>query len=149
MTTTKGRNFIVSWTPDQFVKGMEARHAKALELMAIAYEGDVKRALSKPGPMKSKPTRGQRARLTNAKEQRRASLPGEPPRRRTGALRASIGHASREGGRIQRVGSSMPYSRPLEWGTARMKPRPFFRPTLRRNIKRYTDIYLRTMRHGG
>lgn len=149
MSTTKGRNFIAVWTPDRFLKSMEARHVKAVESMAIAYEGDLKRVLSKPGPMKTKLTAGQLARMKAAGEERRASKPGEPPRKRTGALRSSIAHAPRLGGRVQRVGSSMRYSRRLEWGDSKMKPRPYFRPTLQRNLRRYTDIYMRTMRHGG
>jgi len=61
-----------------------------------------------------------------------ASMPGEPPRLRTGALLRSV--------RIEEVvplrvtiaaggiGSFAPYARHLEFGTSRMEPRPFVMP---------------------
>jgi HK97 gp10 family phage protein len=148
MTTTKGRNFVMSWTPDASLKGTEAGMIRGLELAAIAVEGEWKRVVSKPGPMKSKPTPGQQKRLEQANEERRASKPGEPPRKRTGELRASIGHAPREGGRIQRVGSSAAKARHLEWGTSRMKPRPSLRPTFRRMLNELHGIIVGAMKHG-
>jgi hypothetical protein len=142
------RNFIVRWTPDRLIRGMESRQLRALELMAIDYAGEVKRVISKPGPMKTPPTKAQAARLEAAGETRRPSLPGEPPRKRTGKLRASIAHAPREGGRIQRIGTPLRYGRDLELGNSRMKPRPYLRPTLRRMVGRLNKTYVRVMRNG-
>lgn len=150
MSTTRGKGFVMSWTPEAFMRGIRARNVRAVEAMAIAYETEVKRVLSKPGPMKTKPTEGQRERMEGAGEERRASLPGEPPRKRTGALRASITHVPMAGGTIQRVGSALKYARDLERGLSPwLKPRPFLRPTLYRMMGALNSIYIRVMRYGG
>ncbi len=148
MAKTAGRNFVMSWTPDAFLKGTEAGMIRGLELGAITLEGEWKRVVSKPGPIKSKLTAGQRKRMEAAGEERRVSKPGEPPRKRTGELRASIGHAPREGGRIQRVGSSTAKSRHLEWGTSKMKARPSLRPTFRRMLPELYGIIVGAMKGG-
>ena len=151
MTTTKGSNFVMSWTPDRFLRRMDESIKRGLELAAIEYEGELKRVISKPGPMKGKMANKQKERMAAAGEVRRASKPGEPPRRRHGVLRSSIGHASRLGGLVQRVGSSVAYARHLEWGTTagRLKARPFFRPTLRRMVGQLTGIIAREVKRGG
>ena len=151
MTTTKGSNFVMSWTPEKFLRRTEESIKRGLELAAIEYEGELKRVLDKPGPMPSKMTKGQKERMAAAGEVRRASKPGEPPRRRRGILRSSIGHAPRLEGMVQRVGSGVAYARHLEWGTTtgRLKARPFFRPTLRRMVGQLTAIIAREVKRGG
>lgn len=148
MATTKGRNFVMRWTPDALLKGTETAMIRGLEQGAVALEGELKRVVSKPGPMRSKTTPGQRKRMEEAGETRRPSQPGEPPRKRLGTLRSSIGHASREGGKVQRVGTSVAYGRYLEWGTSRMKPRPWLRPTFRRMLDELHGIIVGAMKGG-
>jgi len=60
-----------------------------------------------------------------------ASAPGEPPAVRTGRLRNSIKYRVIGGGLNLRgiVGSSLEYAAPLEFGTSKMAPRPFLRPS--------------------
>lgn len=151
MATTKGSNFVMSWTPEKFLRQTEASIKRGLELAAIEYEGELKRVLDKPGPMTSEMKRGQKERMAAYGEVRRASKPGEPPRRRGGHLRSSIGHAPRLGGLVQRIGSGLDYARHLEWGTTtgRLKARPFFRPTLRRMVGQLTGIIAREVKRGG
>lgn len=148
MAKTSGRNFVMSWTPDALLKGTEAGMVRGLELGAITLEGELKRVVSKPGPMKSKLTAGQRERLAKAGEERRVSKPGEPPRKRFGTLRSSIGHAPREGGKVQRIGTSVAYGRYLEWGTSKLKPRPWLRPTFRRMLPELYGIIVGVMKGG-
>jgi hypothetical protein len=148
MGATKGRNFVMKWTPDAVLKGADADMARGLERGAVFLVGEVKRVISKPGPMKGKLTKGQRKRLAAAGETRRASAPGEPPRKRLGTLRASIANEARENGMVQRVGSSVPYSLDLELGNSRLKPRPYLRPTLRSNTGKLNDIIVGTLKHG-
>lgn len=149
MATTKGKGFRVNFKTDAYVRGKEAAFKRGLLKGAILLEGEIKRVLSKPGPMKSRLTAGQRRALEKAGETRRASLPGEPPRKRTGNLRSSIGHAERENGMVQRVGSSLAYARSLEWGLdPYLAPRPFFRPTVRRLTGAITALIARELKRG-
>lgn len=59
----------------------------------------------------------------------RASAPGEPPAVDQGALRNSINWEQRDFGRVV-VGTNSEYAEPLEFGTNKIAPRPFFRPVL-------------------
>ncbi len=142
------KNFVVKWTPEGLLRGTDAALRRGLENAAIVYEGELKRVISLPGPMKSKMTRGQRERMKAAGLTRRASLPGEPPRKRTGALRSSIAHMARMDGMVQRIGSSLAKARHLEWGTRWMEPRPYFRVTLRRLADRLTAIIVGELKRG-
>lgn len=62
-----------------------------------------------------------------------ASSPGQPPATDTGRLLTSItqrlGHDER--GLVERVGSDVEYTVPLERGTRTIEPRPFLMPALR------------------
>ena len=62
----------------------------------------------------------------------RASAPGQPPAPDTGHLRRSIQYEiyKRRHHVFGIVGTSVPYGKWLEFGTRRMKPRPFARPAL-------------------
>jgi HK97 gp10 family phage protein len=57
-----------------------------------------------------------------------ASAPGEPPRKQTGRLRASV--ATEVDGLTGRVGTNVEYGRYLELGTRRMAARPWLRRAL-------------------
>lgn len=63
----------------------------------------------------------------------RASKPGEPPAPDTGALRDSIevDVMRSPSGMDMEVLTRDPKARYLEYGTRRMKPRPFFRPAMK------------------
>lgn len=76
-----------------------------------------------------------------------ASAPGEPPASRLGYLRSTIGwFVERNQGILGKgleirgtIGSPMPYSPFLEFGTSKMKKRPFFYPSFkkaRRDVRR-------------
>lgn len=143
-----GKNFVMKWTPEGLLRGTDAGFRRGLESAAIVYEGEVKRVISLPGPMKSKLTKGQEKRLAGAGETRRASAPGEPPRKRLGTLRSSIAHAARLDGMVQRIGSALAYARDLEWGTVNMEPRPYWRVTLRRLAARLTSIIIGELKRG-
>ncbi len=61
-----------------------------------------------------------------------SSKPGEPPRVRTGNLRASIKSAWDKQGTRSVAGPTLsaPYGKWLEFGTRRMAPRPYMQPAL-------------------
>lgn len=142
------KNFIMKWTPEGLLRATDAGFRSGLEKAAIFYEGELKRVISKPGPLKSKLTAGQRRRLEAAGEERRASVEGEPPRKRRGTLWSSITHMARLDGLVQRIGSALAYARHLEWGTRKMGPRPYFRVTLRRWSDRLTSIIIGELKRG-
>lgn len=63
-----------------------------------------------------------------------ASAPGEPPAVDTGTLRRAvqIDDSELRGKQVirNRIGTALPYAKWLEFGTARMAPRPWARPSL-------------------
>lgn len=66
------------------------------------------------------------------------SAPGRPPHRRTGRLRSSIRSVvfvTPKSVTLQ-TGSDLDYSLFTELGTARMAPRPYLRPAVRRTVPR-------------
>jgi HK97 gp10 family phage protein len=60
----------------------------------------------------------------------RASGPGEPPAPDTGQLMASITTSVDEAALTGNVNAGTAYSQFLEYGSAKMAPRPFMRPAL-------------------
>ena len=74
------------------------------------------------------------------------SLPGEPPKVRTGTLRSSIVHViKREGNHVSgyfgvRKGPAEDYGLYLEFGTSKMPARPFLRKTVMDNKKKIGRI---------
>lgn len=76
-----------------------------------------------------------------------ASAPGEPPAVLFGKLRQSLAfRVENEGafrGVVLKIGANVPYARRLEFGDpdADFAPRPFFRPTLKRNFKKVLGIF--------
>lgn len=66
-----------------------------------------------------------------------ASAPGEPPAVRTGRLRNSIKYRvlGRGVNLSGVVGTQVEYAPHLEFGTSKMEPRPFLRPTYERERK--------------
>jgi len=58
------------------------------------------------------------------------SAPGEPPRKQTGRLRASVAREVDANQLTARVGTNVKYGRWLELGTAQILPRPWLRRSL-------------------
>lgn len=74
-----------------------------------------------------------------------ASAPGEPPAVMTGQLRTSIQFRVKEGGRTVsgEVGSELKKAVELEFGTKKIKPRPFLRPTFQEELPEIKNILSR------
>lgn len=124
----KGQGFVGSWSPEAVTAKYSKRLAIGVGKAAAHYETQLKRTLSRPGPTKTH-VEGTSA----GGEEIRASREGEPPRKRLGILRNSIrSEAVNALKTLWRVGSHLRYAFYLEFGTKRgLKPRPFFRPTLK------------------
>jgi HK97 gp10 family phage protein len=73
----------------------------------------------------------ERAAGNNLSQVHRASAPGESPATDTGALVSSI--KAWEKGLTAEIGTEIKYGAALEFGTQRIKPRPFMRPALESN----------------
>lgn len=150
--TFKGKGYAARFDFDRLIDKNVAAAKQGLEQAAVYLEGEMKRSLSKPGPLppKLKGTRRERRQklIAEAGETAKPSAPGEPPRLRLGTLRASVTHESRENGMVQRVGTPLKYGYWLEWGTVKMKARPWLRPALRNNTAQITAFIVNAMRGG-
>ena len=72
------------------------------------------------------------------------SVAGNPPAVDTGTLRRSITYNVNEKEKYGRVGSTIkspPYGLYLEYGTSRMKPRPWLRPALEKSLPEIKQIF--------
>lgn len=120
---------------------------KGLGSSQIAASRIVKATLSRPGTgTLYRVAKGKaKGRNLRARGYHRASLPGNPPAVNTNRLRASwsvervwggggdsISAVYRQGSTaILRFGSNVPYAKLLEFGTRRMKKRPYLKPSLK------------------
>lgn len=72
----------------------------------------------------------------------RASSPGKPPKSDTGALSKSVS-VKRTGAGASEVRIKSPYAAALEYGTSKMRPRPFVAPAVtelkKRVVKKLKD----------
>ena len=75
---------------------------------------------------------------------RTKSKPLSPPASDTGFLVSQITmdvDTKANGSVVGQIISSAPYSKPLEFGTVNMQPRPFMQPALRKNKSKILQIF--------
>lgn len=121
---------------------------------ALVLEEEIKETLSHPGSGIVYKSRGIRSSLARkgtkrrAKQEHRASAPGEPPAPDIGELRQTIGR--QRVGRAVLVGSPLPQAVPLNFGNLQsggsLKPRPFMERSLAAAIPRMSRAMQRAMR---
>jgi phage gpG-like protein len=120
----------VIWHGDAALDHVRGRAVSWLRRAAIAVRRRAAELLSVPGTA---------ARVRGTKRHRKGSritgavrsLPGEPPRKQTGRLRASVTYEVDEQALTARVGTNVKYGRYLELGTRRgIAPRPWLRRAL-------------------
>lgn len=134
-----GAAFTFNWPTDEFLAEVRVRAERGFAKAAAFVQGEIKRTISAKQVL-SKSARADAARRGESLDPNvfRGSKPGEPPAIRTGNLRNSIQTARLPDG-TARVGSTAKYGLWLEFGTAKMLPRPFIVPTMlknKRNIER-------------
>jgi hypothetical protein len=131
----------------------------------VILSSSIQKMLSKPGTgrlYRVNKGRGKRARNLRESGFHRASAPGQPPAVNTNRLRGSWSIAIKSGKdllpgyntRIIRgkgmlgyeMGSSVVYAPMLEYGTRRMKARPYIKPTLPLVAKKLPNIFATAMR---
>ena len=83
-------------------------------------------------------------RVPGTKKTYTASAPGEPPAVMTGQLRTSIKYRIVGDMKVTgEVGSKLKKAPMLEFGTKKMKPRPFLRPTFQEELPEIKNILSR------
>jgi len=139
---------------EEFERRMRQAHRKSLLLAAEVLQEKIKQTLSIPGTGRLYKPRGWTARLARKGTKRRAnqdgrlhraSAPGEPPAVDTGFLRRSVVLNPQPDGRV-RVGPAARYAAPLEFGTARILPRPFMQRSLDAASAEMTDVVVDALR---
>lgn len=153
----------------QLVADKKAKAPAALIAAGLVLEAATKEELSRPGRGRIRASGRQRigmrsfrrgkdgklhmvrrgAARTNIDVTDRASLPGDPPAPDTGVLRNSITHEIVTPN-LLRVGTSLEYAAPLEFGTTRIAPRPFIRPAFAKARGQMSEALIATLResHG-
>lgn len=86
---------------------------------------------------------GETYELYNPRRTHTASAPGQPPATDTGFLVSNVSTQVKTQGKkvIGQIVSSAPYSVHLEFGTTKMRPRPFMQPALQKNKRKIQKIF--------
>lgn len=120
----------LQWDGDEALGHCRKKAVGFLTRAAVTVSRRAKELLSLPGTaVRSKGTKGGRkgSRITGAVR----SAPGEPPRKQTGRLRASVTEEVDPATLEARVGTNVKYGRFLELGTKKgIAPRPWLRRAL-------------------
>lgn len=120
----------VRWHGDEAIEHCRRRAVQFLTRAAIEVTRRAKELLSVAGTaQRARATKGHRkgSRIYGAVRSR----PGEPPRKQTGRLRASVTYEVDEASLSARVGTNVEYGKHLELGTKRgIAPRPWLRRAL-------------------
>ena len=128
------------WRPGngEVIGRLRTAGAEAVARAAVYLHAKLLEALSVPNPGVRQ---GRRTVYPNT------SLPGQPPRLRTGWLRANVLYElDLSAGRARvGLGANAPYGLYLELGTRRMAPRPWLVATLTRVMPQLQAI----LKHGG
>jgi HK97 gp10 family phage protein len=80
----------------------------------------------------------------NPRRTHTASAANRPPASDTGFLVSQISTSVKpraDGSVVGQIISAAPYSKPLEFGTVNMQPRPFMQPALNRNARKIKQIF--------
>lgn len=157
---------------EQFLNKTLARETKAVRAASLVFVSVTKEMLSHPGTGRIRSggrervgkgsfNRGKDGKLhmvhrgaarTNIDPTNRASAPGQPPAPDIGVLRNSIDYeltsetSSRVG--VSPVGGADAYAEALEFGTTRIAPRPFMRPSLAIATPLMGPVIAGELRHG-
>ena len=140
-----GKNY--TWRGAEFKRKLGRHIDKNLDMAAIFLTNDIKQSFGNSG------VTGQRSGATRAQRAANRSQPWGPPNVDTGHLKRNTGW-DRPSGRpgVRRIGTgignkqSVGYAMWLEFGTRKMLPRPFLRPSIPRNLRKLRAILTRKMR---
>lgn len=119
-------SFEINWNGDLIAGLAEAEVKKGIRDATLTLERDAKLLIGKKGILIRETRTG--------REVREPSIPGDPPHRQTGELVSSVGHEFEDGGLIGIVGTGTKHGKWTEFGTVKMAPRPWLRPTFDRIV---------------
>jgi hypothetical protein len=151
-----------------FLNKTLAKETKAVRAGSLIFVGVIKEMLSHPGTGKIRVggrervgkgsfNRGKDGKLhmvhrgaarVNIDPTNRASAPGQPPAPDNSVLRNSIDYELTSE-TTSRVGTNVVYAEPLEFGTLRIAPRPFMRPSKVIAAPLMGPVIAGELRHGG
>ena len=124
---------------EKYRKKQGRKLEEALHASALVVQNDARRSILK-GPKTGRIyPRGKRS-------SHQASAPGEAPASDTGTLVRNILAEMDPRKLFVRIIAKTKYSLFLEEGTKKMKPRPFLRPALERNLRKITAIFQAKLR---
>ena len=122
---------------DQVVKKMDDMAAQRMAEACLHVQNKTKEKLSGSRT-------GRTYRVPGTNRTYTASAPGEPPAVMLGQLRNSIQFRVKGGRTVSgEVGSKLKKAPMLEFGTKKMKPRPFLRPTFQEELPKIKEILSR------
>lgn len=128
---------------------------KAVNQGVLMVQADAARSIERISGGKvykrGKSTKGRGKRRTGARTAIHvASKPGDAPNKDTGNLIRNIRVSKTKGntrkGYSATVKAVTPYAYDLEYGTSKMKPRPFMRPALAKNKKKIESLIINAVR---
>lgn len=105
---------------EQRLNQIQGNVANAIRVTALAVEGDAIKSIQRGTKTGRAYPRGEKTHI--------ASAPGEAPATDTGELVASIKNVTEITPEFARVGSDKDYGAYLEFGTMKIKERPWLRP---------------------
>lgn len=125
----------VKWHGDKFLNDAIGKFEKNLEHIGVVLSGEMRASINR-GPASGRIYK-RRGRV------HRASAPDEPPMTDIGTLAQSIDYKIEATGRYKRlvrIGTALQYGKWLEYGTVRIRPRPFARRALKKYEKKLVDM---------
>lgn len=127
----------LEWHGDDALAMVRKRAVGFIRRACYAVKARAKELLSIPGTAQGRDGKGKFKRITGAVR----SAPGEPPRKQTGRLRASVDVEVDDASMTGRVGTNVKYGKDLELGTKRgIKPRPWLRRALAEEQTKVNDL---------
>lgn len=128
----------LKWYGEEVKRKVREATEKALDKMADLVEEEAKRSMTEPKHGKIPPKQVIKRKKSFAAQYRTRSAPGEAPAVQTGRL---IGAFRRVVKTLKRgVHVASPYAKYMEFGTRKIKPRPFLRPALAKNLQKFPDL---------
>jgi hypothetical protein len=126
------------WRAQAVMGQVEARVQQNMDRAAIYLVNDVVRSFGNPPPEPDFKRGGYKKNSDRAWKEAHRSSPGDPPYVQTGMLRRSITFNKPDkltrlvGSTLKPQGSTGSYALCLEYGTKKMRARPYLRPALAR-----------------